>query len=108
MSADCVCRTERETRILRAIFRRTQIDNRNLCVPYSTAYDWVPIPPRDLSDEAAAESRGPTTAERMELYAEHAAPLAVRSAERFCHQLTSKKIALLRDYLTPDIVRLRV
>ena len=81
MSEDCVCRTERETRILRTIFRRTRIDKRHLCVPYSTAYDWVPIPPRELDDVAANESRGPTTAERMALYAEHAGPLAVRSAQ---------------------------
>jgi len=81
MADDCVCRTEKEARILRTIFRRTRIGNRNLCVPYSTAYDWVPVPPRDLSEEDRATSRGPTTAERMHLYSMHAAPLAVRSAQ---------------------------
>lgn len=81
MSADCVCRTDREARILRALLRRTQIKNRHLCVPYSTAYEWSPIPPRDLTDEEAEKSRGPTMSERMHLYAEHAGVLAVRSAE---------------------------
>ncbi len=81
MSDDCVCRTEREARILRTIFKRTRIANRHLCVPYSTAYDWVPVPPRELSGDELEASRGPTTAERMQLYAEHAAPLAVSSAE---------------------------
>ena len=80
MSTDCVCRTERDARILRTIFRRTRIDKRHLCVPYSTAYKWVPVPPSQMSVAEADASRGPTTAERMQLYAEHSAPLAVRSA----------------------------
>lgn len=80
MSDDCVCRNEREARILRTIFKRARIENRHLCVPYSTAYDWVPIPPRELSDDHPP-SCGPTTAERMQLYAEHSKPLAVASAK---------------------------
>jgi prepilin-type processing-associated H-X9-DG protein len=80
MSRDCVCRTDRQSRLLRMVFRRSNIDNRHLCVPHDIAYQWVPVPPRDLPADEAERSRGPTTGERMELYAEHAAPLAHRAA----------------------------
>ena len=80
MSEDCVCRTKRDARILRTIFHRSQIKNRHLCVPHSMAYEWVPVAPKELSDEAAAAPRGPTTSERMELYARHSGTLAICSA----------------------------
>ncbi|MEQ8790770.1 MAG: type III polyketide synthase [Pirellulaceae bacterium] len=79
MSNDCVCRTDRHTRLLRTVFRRTGISNRQLCVPHEIAYQWVPVPPRDLPPHESDLSRGPTTGERMALYAEHAAPLALRA-----------------------------
>lgn len=80
MSKDCVCRDERQVRLIRAVVRQTQIDRRHLCVPHSIAYQWVPVPPSQLPDEEAETSRGPTTGERMRLYAEHAGPLALAAA----------------------------
>lgn len=80
MSSDCICRTERQDRLLRTMFRRAEIENRHLCVPFEVGYQWVPVPARDLHRDDAESSRGPTTGVRMQMYAEHAAPLALRTA----------------------------
>ncbi len=80
MAKNCVCRDERQARMIRAVVRQTQIDERHFCVPHKIAYEWVPVPPAELSAEQAELSRGPTTGERMRLYAEHAAPLALSAA----------------------------
>lgn len=81
MSSDCLCRNDREARVLETVFRRTRIENRHLCVPHELAHQWVPVSPRELPVTEATQARGPTTAERMRLYAEHAGPLSVRAAE---------------------------
>lgn len=86
MSQQCVSHTSRQDRILRTLFTKCGIENRFLSVPHEIAYRWVPVAPRELAVEDRELPRGPTTAERMQLYAQHAAPLAVRAAGRAMEQ----------------------
>ncbi|MEX0818179.1 MAG: type III polyketide synthase, partial [Pirellulaceae bacterium] len=74
MSAQLICRTDREARLLRMMFRRAGVEKRHTCVPHRVAYDWA-------SDSATpGASAGRSTSERMRLYAAHAGPLAMRAA----------------------------
>lgn len=77
MSTELICRSEREVRLLRTMFRRAGVKNRYTCVPYRIAYNWV-----GNGTGGASESPGPTTLERMQLYAEHAPPLAMDASAR--------------------------
>lgn len=74
MSADLICRDHRESRLFRTMLRRSRVANRHTCVPYRLAYQWLG------EDAAPGSSCGPTTQERMNLYATHAGPLALEAA----------------------------
>ena len=76
MSKDLICRDNREVRLLSAMYRKSYVEQRRTCVPYTIAYDWI-----DRGAPPSSEP-GPTTRERMELYAEHSGPLAVEAAEK--------------------------
>ena len=76
MSTDLICRDKREARLLSAMYRKSHVEQRRTCVPYTVAYEWI--------DRKATPSSnpGPTTRERMELYARHAGPLAAEAARK--------------------------
>lgn len=74
MAAELVCRDERETRLTRTMYRQAHIKQRYTCVPYQDAYHWVG------NATAPSASPGRTTGERMQIYAEHAGPLAAKAA----------------------------
>ncbi len=76
MSTELICRDDREVRLMRTMLRRARVRMRHTCVPHRIAYQWVG------EGATPSSSPGPTTRERMELYATHAAPLAVLSATR--------------------------
>ena len=76
VSTDLICRTDRETRLLRTMYRKAGVRNRHICVPHHTAYDWIG------KDAPPSSSPGPTTQVRMALYAEHARPLATAASAR--------------------------
>lgn len=76
MSTDLICRNERETRLLRTMHRKARVENRHTCVPHRIAYNWVG------ADALPSSSAGPTTQERMAMYAEHARPLATAASTR--------------------------
>ncbi|GAB5401773.1 MAG: type III polyketide synthase [Aureliella sp.] len=76
MSTDLICRDEREARLLRAMYRKSKVEQRRTCVPYTIAYEWID------REAPPSSSPGPTTRERMELYAEHSRPLAVQAARQ--------------------------
>ncbi|WP_425399846.1 type III polyketide synthase [Aeoliella sp.] len=61
------CETPKQAKIADHLIRRTGVTQRNTCVPHSRAYDWEDQP------------SGPTLAERMDLYEQHAAPLAIQA-----------------------------
>lgn len=71
MSTDIVCTNERQRRLLRMLFRRSGINRRYTVLPHPTAYEWVKRTPEGET------CRGPTTRERMQLYADHAPLLAI-------------------------------
>ncbi len=76
MSTELICRTDRETRLLRMMYRKARVQSRHTCVPHRIAYQWIGegAPP--------SSSPGPTTQERMALYAEHSRPLATAASIR--------------------------
>lgn len=98
MTTNIVSRDERQRRLLRVLFRKSAVQNRHTCVPHPIAYEWIRqeaaiaaaangngaysgAEPQntlieDLSGEEAPLNWGPTTRERMQLYAEFASPLA--------------------------------
>ncbi len=76
MSTDLICRTDREARLLRAMYRKSRVQNRHTCVPHRIAYEWI------AEDAPPSSHAGPTTQERMALYSEHARPLAAAAATR--------------------------
>ncbi|MDA1052625.1 MAG: type III polyketide synthase [Planctomycetota bacterium] len=75
-SNDLICRDERERRLLRTMFRKSTVATRRTCVPHGVAYEWIErgSPP--------SSSPGPTTKQRMALYAEQARPLATAASAR--------------------------
>ncbi len=74
MSTELICRDERETRLLRTMYRKARVQSRATCVPHQIAYQWID------KEAPPSSSAGPTTQERMALYAEHAQPLATTAA----------------------------
>ncbi|MCA9144443.1 MAG: type III polyketide synthase [Planctomycetaceae bacterium] len=76
MSTELICRDEREIRLLRTMYRKARVATRRTCVPHAIAYEWIErgSPP--------SSSPGPTTQERMALFAEHARPLATDASSR--------------------------
>ena len=66
-----LCATDKkQARLASAMVRLADVDQRQTCVPFGTAYEWEGQP------------NGPTLGERMELYEQHAAPLAIESAQQ--------------------------
>ncbi len=98
MFDEIVCETDRQRRLARVLFRKSGVQNRNTVVPFAEAYNWrrpsvnaSSSPLSDFTDSATAtaspatcvgKSAGPTTAERMKMYAEFAGPLAEESARQ--------------------------
>ncbi len=62
------CETPKQARLAEMLYRRSGVDQRGTCVPSETAYAWE------------GTAHGPTLAERMKLYEQHAAPLAAKAA----------------------------
>lgn len=79
---------------LRALFRLAGVERRHTCVPHRLALRWLeaeaggdaaalprePSPLPEVNLPARLDPAGPTTGERMQLYAEHAPPLALAAA----------------------------
>ena len=72
---------QRKERTVNVLYRRTGVQNRYTCVPYEIAREWYrnSIIQSD-SGKPAADSAGPSTAQRMQWYAEFAPAIATESA----------------------------
>jgi alkylresorcinol/alkylpyrone synthase len=95
MFCDIVCQDDKQRRLARVLFRKSAVSNRYTCVPHQVAYNWcqtvgtsIQVGTRDLAtiepvDAALTDgtSHGPTTHERMQLYAQFASELAVESSQ---------------------------
>ena len=84
MSTNIICQDERQRRLMRVLFRRAAVQNRHTAVPHPIAYEWAQAE-ADARHAASGNghsevSWGPTTRERMQLYADNAAPLAKTAA----------------------------
>src|SRR5207247_1728423 len=66
-----ICRTDQQQRVLTALYRKAGIENRHSVLPYTTALNWLPESPTGKQEDRPA-TLGPTTAERMRYFAEHA------------------------------------
>lgn len=101
MFTDIVCEDPRQARLGRALFRKAAVQTRATVVPHRVAYDWCrpaavvapqaegQVAPTSGSPQApveAGKSHGPTTRERMELYAQFAAGLACESSQKALDQ----------------------
>ncbi|HJQ80379.1 MAG TPA: type III polyketide synthase [Lacipirellulaceae bacterium] len=77
MAQQICCIDERQSRLAGVLYRKSGVQNRRTCVPYTHAYHWAP--PREPG-EVSKTYVGPSTQERMDLYAEHALPLAIQAS----------------------------
>ncbi len=97
MFTDIACENDKQARYARALFSKAAVENRYTSVPYTAAYNWCPpAVAGDATESAegqvaattgsvapavlAGQSPGPTTRERLEMYAQFAGDLAVESA----------------------------
>jgi predicted naringenin-chalcone synthase len=77
MAKRICCMDERQSRLAGALYRKSGVETRHTCVPYTHAYHWAP--PR-MPGETAKAYVGPSTQERMAMYEEHAPPLAIQAS----------------------------
>ncbi|MGL4514184.1 MAG: type III polyketide synthase [Lacipirellulaceae bacterium] len=64
------CTDDRQRRLTETLYRRSGVESRATCVPFTEAFRWEGDPD------------GPTLADRMDWYETHAGPLAIESARR--------------------------
>ncbi|MEZ6065905.1 MAG: 3-oxoacyl-[acyl-carrier-protein] synthase III C-terminal domain-containing protein [Planctomycetaceae bacterium] len=76
MTIDIVCGDRRQDRLASMLFKRSGVANRHTCVPHPIAYEWVG------EELRRGKSRGPSTGERMRMYADRAPELAAESCRR--------------------------
>ncbi len=81
MSAEYTCQDERQVQILKRLYERTKIDNRHSVVLAERVDESVFYRPR-----ARDNPSGPTTAERMNLYARESISLATSASESALEQ----------------------
>jgi alkylresorcinol/alkylpyrone synthase len=82
LARQVICRTEQQSRLMTALYRKAGVENRHTALPHRAALNW--LPGGSLAPGAAdtADVLGPTTSERMRFFAEHAPPLAEQAARR--------------------------
>ena len=76
LSSELVARDDRERRLVRTMFRKAGVLKRHICVPHTLAYDWVG------PNSPPSSHPGETTAARMQIYSEHAPPLAAEASRQ--------------------------
>src|SRR5689334_6275864 len=79
LARDVICRTEQQERVLTALYRRAGVKERHSVLPYRIARNWLPDSPTGKQEDRPT-TFGPSTAERMRYYAEHAPPLVKQAA----------------------------
>ena len=91
LAIDVVRPTERQQRLLKVLYRKSGVQSRKTVLPHRIATKWI-------DPEVVGEgSMGPTTAERMEFYKDHALPLAREASSHAIQdaRLDVKKISHL-------------
>jgi len=83
LATQVCCQTEEQARLLKVLYRRSGVANRYTCVPHRIALDWIGQDSESATQTVrSATALGPTTVQRMELYREHAVPLACEASDR--------------------------
>src|SRR6478672_7522978 len=77
LAREVICRTEQQQRVLTALYRKAGVNQRHTVLPHSIARNWLPESPTGKAEDRPV-TLGPTTAERMRYFSEHAPPLAQR------------------------------
>jgi predicted naringenin-chalcone synthase len=80
LACDVVCRTDQQRRLVNVLYRRSGVENRNTVLPHRLAMNWLHASEPDGGDAPGAATLGPSTRERMQYFAELAAPLALEAA----------------------------
>ena len=73
---------ERQQRMLKILYRKSGVENRRTVLPHRIATEWVASSDNGGDSGAVESSRGPTTAERMQFYRQHASPLARQASAK--------------------------
>ncbi len=81
LAMDVVCQTEQQAKLTRVIYRRARVENRHTVVPHRIALNWKEAS-QGSESELLTVNLGPTTHERMQIYNEHAADLAINAARQ--------------------------
>lgn len=74
LGAEVCCRTDQQARLLAVLYRNAGVETRHTVLPAQIALEFAGRGSGAVA--TATNGRGPTTAERMRLFAEHAPPLA--------------------------------
>ena len=77
-----ICRGEQQSRLVAALYRKAGVAQRYTALPHEIALRWIPEDVGDGPLPSDLVLHGPTTAERMQFFAEHAPPLAAEAASR--------------------------
>lgn len=96
MTTNIVSQDERQRRLMRVLFRKAAVQNRHTAVPHPIAYEWydedserhrgTPENGSTTGNGNGFVAWGPTTRERMQLYADNAGPLAKTAVGRAFEQ----------------------
>jgi predicted naringenin-chalcone synthase len=78
LAREVICRSEQEARVLTALYRKAGVSQRHTALPHRIALNWLPEQEDGIHERPT--TLGPTTAERMQYFAEHAPPLALEAA----------------------------
>jgi alkylresorcinol/alkylpyrone synthase len=79
LACEVICRTQQQQRVLTALYRKAGVTERHTALPHRVALEWLPASPSGKIEDRPI-ALGPTTAERMRYFAEHAPPLARQAA----------------------------
>src|SRR5690606_39149701 len=81
MARDICDVDERQQRLLNVLYRKSGVEQRRTALPHRIAREWKAEHAMSSPESAYP---GPTTAERMAYYEQHAFPLARQAAEQAC------------------------
>ena len=86
LAQQVVCRTEQQQRLISVLYRKAGVENRYTALPHRIAEQWMPAASENGSETERPPTLGPTTAERMQFFAEHAPPIALRASQQALDQ----------------------
>jgi predicted naringenin-chalcone synthase len=78
------CQTEQQERMLSVLYRKSGVLHRHTSLPYETGFEWLRAGTSD-NPTSPSQNLGPTTGERMQLFAELAPELALSASRNALH-----------------------